>query len=184
MKALALMSIVTIAVGASAQTANTPVETAGIRILRVELQRTKSRAPQMKSLPSTYPTSQSQQKGNEPLDMGTHPAMQRVGKDAEIAGTTGSDPFGNLPAGSFAVFVASIVVKNIGTKTVTAVHWEYLLFETDGKEPVKRYSVQSKRVIPPGEQAELTKEVKPKGKEHQALITRIEYADGSFWQPK
>jgi len=115
--------------------------------------------------------------------MGTHAAMQRVSKDADIAANKGSEPFRDLPAGSSAVFVASIVVKNVGTRTVTAVHWEYLLFETGGKEPVKRYSIQSKRVIPPGEQAELTKEVKPRGKEHQALITRIEYADVSFWQP-
>lgn len=78
--------------------------------------------------------------------------------------------------------MASIVVKNIGTRTVTAVYWEYLLFETGGKEPIKRYRVQSKKIIAPGEQAELTKEVNPKGKEQQARITRIEYADGSFWQ--
>jgi len=114
--------------------------------------------------------------------MGTHPAMQRVSKDAEIVANKGSDTFGNLPAGSSVVFVASIVVKNIGPKTVTVVQWEYLMFETGGKEPVKRYSVQSKRVIPSGEQAELTKEVKPKGQEHEARITRIEYADGTFWQ--
>jgi hypothetical protein len=107
--------------------------------------------------------------------------MQRVGKDADIIANRGSDPFGDLPAGSSTVFVASIAVKNVGAKTVTAVRWEYLLFESGGLEPIKRYSVQSKRVIPPGQQAELTKEVKPKGNEHQALITRIEYADGSVW---
>lgn len=181
MRKFALLFMVTMTVGASAQTANAPVELSGVRILRVELQRGKSRAPQTKSAPSTYPSSQSPRKSDEPLEMGTHPAMQRVSKDAEIAANKGSDPIGDLLAGTSTVFVASILVRNTGTKTVTAVYWEYLLFETGGKEPVKRYRVQSKRVIPPGEQAELTKEVKPKGNEHQALISRIEYADGSVW---
>jgi hypothetical protein len=184
MRVLTLLSIVTMAVGASAQTANAPVGTAGILILRVELQRTKSRAPQTKSAPRTYSSSQSQKNADEPLEMGTHPAMQRPSKDADILANRGSDPFGDLQSGSSSVFVASIVVKNIGAKTVTAVRWEYLLFEAGGREPIRRYRVQSKRVIPPGQQAELTKEVKPKGNEHQALITRVEYADGSVWQPK
>jgi len=75
-------------------------------------------------------------------------------------------------------------VKNIGTKPVTAVHWEYLLFEKGGTEPIKRYRVQTKKLIAPGEQAELTREVTPKGQEQQARLTRIEYQDGTFWLQK
>jgi archaellum component FlaG (FlaF/FlaG flagellin family) len=117
-------------------------------------------------------------------DVDSNPALHRLSQNAEIAPTTGSDPFGNLPAGSHRIFIVSLLVKNIGTKTITVVNWEYLQFEVNGKEPVKRYRVQSKRIIPPGELAEFTKEVEPKGKEHQALVTRIEYADGSFWQER
>ena len=184
MKALIFISIVSFAVGASAQSANVPVEPAGIKIVRVELQRTKSKAPQMRAVAPTDPSSQAKLKSDRLRDVDSNPALHRMSKDAEIAPTTSGSDFGNLTAGTPLIFTASIVVKNIGTKTVTAVHWEYLQFEIGGKEAVKRYRVQSKRVIPPGEQAELTKEVDPKGKEHQAMITRIEYADGSIWQAK
>jgi hypothetical protein len=184
MKALMIISIVGFAVGASAQSASGPREPAGIQIVRVELQRTKSKAPQMRAMPATDPASQAQEKADRLRDVDSNPALHRLSKDAEVAPTTSGADFGNLPAGTPIIFIASILVKNIGTKTVTAVNWEYLQFEIGGKEPVKRYRVQSKRVIEPGEQAELTKEVDPKGKEHQAMITRIEYADGSFWQSK
>ena len=80
------------------------------------------------------------------------------------------------------ILVASVVVKNIGSKTVTTVDWEYMLFEKDATDPIKRYRVRSKKTVPPGEQAELTKEVTPKGQEQQARLTRIEYSDGTFWQ--
>jgi len=183
MKAPALMFLVCIAVAASAQTANAPVEPAGIQILRVELQHAASKAPQMRTVPSTDPASQSQQRTDRMRDVDSNPALHRLSKDAEIAPTSSSDSFGNLPAGSHRIFVVSLLVKNISTKTIKAVHWEYLQFEANGKEPVKRYRVQSKRVIAPGELAELTKEVEPKGKEHQAIITRIEYGDGSIWRP-
>jgi hypothetical protein len=70
------------------------------------------------------------------------------------------------------------------TETVTAVQWEYLLFEAGATEPIKRYHVQSKRTNLPTEQLELTKEVTPRGHEQQARLLRIEYADGTFWQQK
>jgi hypothetical protein len=106
-----------------------------------------------------------------------------MSQNAEIAPKTSkADPLGNMPSNAPVVFIASIVVANIGKKTVTAVLWEYLLFETGGTEPVKRYRIQSKKLILPDEQAELTKEVTPKGQEQQARLVRIEYADGSFWQ--
>jgi hypothetical protein len=82
------------------------------------------------------------------------------------------------------IFVAAVMVKNIGERTVTAVQWEYLLFETGATAPVKRYRVQTKRIILPHEQVELIKEVTPKGHEQQARLLRIEYCDGTFWQEK
>jgi len=108
-----------------------------------------------------------------------------MSQNAEIAPkTASSDPLGNMPSPNPIVFVASVLVKNIGEKTVTAVQWEYLLFEAGAREPVKRYRVQSKRIILPEEQVELIKEVTPKGHEQQARLLRIEYADGTFWQQK
>ena len=173
--------------GVSAQTANPSTEPAGLKIMRVELQRTGAKGPTMRAVPRTDPTSQQQARTDriDDADSDRNPALHRLSRNAEVAPKTSrGDPLGNLPSNAPPIFVASIVVKNIGKKTVTAVHWEYLLFETGAQEPVKRYRVQSKNTIPPGEQAELTKEVSPKGQEQQARITRIEYADGTFWQAK
>ena len=64
-----------------------------------------------------------------------------------------------MPSPNPIVFVASVPVNNIGEKTVTAVQWEYLLFEAAATEPIKRYRVQSKRNILPNEEIQLTKEV-------------------------
>ena len=108
-----------------------------------------------------------------------------MSQNAEIAPkTSSSDPLGNMSSPNPIVFVAAVLVKNIGEKTVTAVQWEYLLFESGATEPVKRYRVQSKRIILPNEQVELIKGVTPKGHEQQARLLRIEYADGTFWQQK
>jgi hypothetical protein len=182
---IVIISIAAMAMGISAQTARSSAEPAGLKIVRVELQRIKAKGPTMRAVPSTDPTSQSQAKADRMRDVDNNPALHRLSKDAEIAPVSGSAPMGSSGTGTPTTFVASILVENIGIKTVTAVYWEYLLFESGGKEPVKRYAVHSKRTVPPGEQAELTKEVTPKGQEHQARIFRIEYADGSFWgQPK
>lgn len=187
MKALTSIISLAMAVGVSAQTAGPSTEPAGIKIMRVELQRTRAKGPTMRAVPSTDPASQSQARTDRGQDSNSDrdPALHRMSQNAEVAPTTSrSGPFGNIPSSTPIVFVASIVVKNIGTKTVVAVHWEYLMFETGAKDPVKRFRVQSKKIIAPGERAELTKEVDPKGKEHQAVITRIEYADGSLWKAR
>ena len=182
MKAFAIVPILAISVCASAQTASSPTEP-GISLLRVQLQRTTSKSPQMRAVPSTDPSSQARARADQQRDVDSNPALHRLSRDAEIAPISGgSAPFGNQSSSDPTFFIASILVKNIGTKTINAVNWEYLMFETGGKEPVKRYRVHSKRIILPDEQAELTKEVQPKGKEQEALIARVEYADGTVWE--
>ena len=174
------------ALAVSAQTAPSTDE-AGLKIMRIGLQRTIVKGPSLRAVASTNPASQAQAKADRIQDgnSDSNPALHRMSQDAEIAPKTSKqDPLGNMSSPYPVVFVAAVVVKNIGTKTVTAVHWEYLLFEVGGTDPIKRYRVQSKRTIAPGEQAELTKEVTPKGHEQQARLTRIEYADGSVWQAK
>jgi len=201
MREVLLMCVLAIALGsrASAQTATPSTEPAGLKIMRVVLQRTRIKGPTMRAVPSTYPTDQAQARTDrmQDSDSDRDPALHRMSQNAEVAPKNApqidsagnvkpqrKDPAANLPAGSSLVFVASIVVKNIGSKTVTAVDWEYMLFEKDAIEPIKRYRVRSKKTIPPGEQAELTKEVTPKGQEQQARLIRIEYADSTFWQAK
>lgn len=166
---------------ASGQTSTSSNE-AGLKIMRVELQRTTAKSPTLRAVASTDPASQAQARADRAATSDNNPALHRMSQNAEVAPKTSKqDPLGNLPSPNPVIYVASIVVKNIGTKTVTAVEWEYLLFEAGGTEPIKRYHVQSKRLIPPGEQAELTKEVTPKGKEQQARLTRIQYADSTSW---
>ena len=203
MKQLLLMSIVAIALGGTsrvpAQTATPSSEPAGLKIMRVELQRTIIKGPSVRAIASTYPTDQVQANTDrrQDSDSDRSPALHRMGQNAEVAPkntsqidssgkpkSTRNDPAASVPSGASVVYVASIVVKNIGSKIVTTVEWEYMLFEKDATEPIKRYRVRSKKTVPPGEQAELTKEVTPKGQEQQARLTRIEYADGTFWQAK
>ena len=166
----------------------TPTDVAGLKILKVELQHVPVKGPSLRAVAATDPGSQSQAKSNRGQDSNSDslPALHRMDPNtAEVApNSSKQDPLGNMSSPTPVIFVASIVVKNIGDKTVKAVHWEYLLFETGAKDPVKRYRVQSKKTILPGEQAELTKEVTPKGHEQQARLIRIEYTDGTYWEQK
>ena len=181
-----LITFLGLAGSLSAQT-SAPKDEAGLKIMRVELQRAIVKGPSLRAVASTDPSSQAQAKSDRVQDANSdsNPALHRMSQNAEIAPKTSKqDPLGNMSAPPPVIFVASVVVKNIGTKTVIAVQWEYLLFETGADEPIKRYRVESKKTIPPGEQAELTKEVTPKGREQQARLTRIQYSDGTFWQQK
>lgn len=185
---LMLLTIVSAAIGVSAQTdkAEKATEAAGLKIVRVELQHSVVKGPELRAVQATDRASQSAAAADRNARVDDHPALERMGPNADIAPkTTKSDPYGgSMPAPNSVIFTATVLVKNIGTKPVTAVQWEYLLFEKDATEPIKRYRVQTKKLIPPGEQFQLTKEVTPKGQEQQARITRIEYADGTFWQQK
>ena len=186
MKSLILMitAITATVITASAQT-TTANGVAGLKIVRVELQRTAVKGPSLRAVAGTDPTSQTQAKADRSANTDSTPALHRLSQNAEIAPRTSkADPLGNMPSPNPIVFVASVLVKNIGEKTVTAVQWEYLLFEAGATEPVKRYRVQTKLIILPNEQIQLTKEVTPKGHEQQARLLRIEYADGTFWQQK
>jgi hypothetical protein len=161
-------------------------EAAGLKIIRVELQHSVVKGPSLRAVDNTDPASLAAARADRAATSDNNPALHRLSQNAEIAPKSStSDPLGaNVPAPNAIIFTASVLVKNIGTKPVTAVNWEYLLFEKDATEPIKRYKVQTKKLIGPGEEAQLIKEVTPKGQEQQARITRIEYADGTFWQQK
>ncbi len=188
MKVLIFVTVVVglAALSASAQSVAGPND-AGLKIVRVELQRTVLKGPTLRAVASTNPSAQAQAKADRTADANadSNPALHRMSQNAEIAPKTSKqEPLGNMPSANPIIFVATVLVRNIGEKTVTAVQWEYLLFETGATEPIKRYRVETKKTIPPGDQAELTKEVTPRGKEQQARLTRIQYADGTSWQQK
>ena len=178
---LMITIVIAAAIAVSPQTPSNP----GLKIMRVELQRTAAKGPSLRAVAGTDPASQAQAKADRAATSDNNPALHRMSQNAEIAPKTSSpDPLGNMPSSAPIVFVASVLVKNIGERTITSVQWEYLLFEAGATEPVKRYRVQTKRIILPNEQVELLKEVTPKGREQQARLLRIEYSDGTFWQQK
>src|ERR1700752_979094 len=164
MKTLVFLVFAILTATASAQ-APAKDEEAGLKIIRISLQRTAVKGPSTRAVAPTDPAFQKDSKKDRAADSDTDsaPALHRLSKDAELATkNTQIDDKGNprasrsdvVSSGSTnaaIVYFASVVVKNTGTKTVTAVNWEYLLFEDKGSEPVKRYQVRNKKVIAPGE---------------------------------
>ena len=88
-------------------------------------------------------------------------------------------------------YTAKAILKNVGAKAIKAVSWDYVFVDVkDGKE-LKRYKLQSRQQILPGETQTLTRDVGLDPKENtqhfstgkqQVEITKIEYADGSVWK--
>jgi ribosomal protein S17 len=78
-------------------------------------------------------------------------------------------------------FIASVVVRNTGEKTIKAVCWDYVLTSTRTNKELRRYDFRHKKKIAPGETVTLVQEVKPSSAARRVEITRIEYADGSSW---
>jgi hypothetical protein len=76
------------------------------------------------------------------------------------------------------------LVKNVGTKTIKAVEWEYIFFSdaADQKE-LRRYKFRNKIKIAPGETKFLGKDVDDKAVSirQKVQIIRIEYTDNSVW---
>ena len=82
---------------------------------------------------------------------------------------------------------ASIRIDNTGPKAIKAIRWNFLLVDTQTGKIVKQYHFRSKKNVASGDTTFLSKIVgglrqdAPPGKP-QAVINRIEYADGSVWQ--
>jgi hypothetical protein len=89
-------------------------------------------------------------------------------------------------------YVARLTVKNSGAKAIRSVKWNHLFVEPDGGKELKRYRLQSKQEVAPGETQTLSKAVFIKPGESMRhfttgkqtiQITRVEFADGTFWRP-
>lgn len=95
-------------------------------------------------------------------------------------------------------YIYEVKILNTGTKTIRALVWEYVFFDSDTRLDVGRHQYRSEMSLRPGKSKTLDGlsqspqtsivNVAKTGKElqHQyserVLIQRIEYADGSFWQ--
>jgi Flp pilus assembly protein TadD len=92
----------------------------------------------------------------------------------------------------------TVLIKNIGSKTIAAVRWGYFFYPKDPANEVVAYVFLTKTSIAPGKQKSLTDSVNGMGlpashaktntRSTPALfnerveILRLEYADGSTWQ--
>jgi hypothetical protein len=88
-------------------------------------------------------------------------------------------------------YTARATVKNAGTKAIKAVSWDYVFTDEKERKELKRYRLQSKQQILPGETQTITAGVglDPKDKtrhiatgKQSVEITKLEYADGSAWK--
>ena len=136
--------------------------------------------------------------------------LQRVQKDNSIRNSVrvreGNTPLPNaqiskpVPTeadGPMTLFVYRATVKNMSTKTISVLEWDYLFFDSEKAEQVGRHSFRNRVKIRTGKSTELIgRSTKPpsavidatKVKNRDAhlseevVIYRIEYEDGSFWQ--
>jgi hypothetical protein len=88
-------------------------------------------------------------------------------------------------------YTAKATVKNTGTKAIKVVSWDYVFTDEKERKELKRYRLQSKQQILPGETQTLAAPVAldPKDKtrhittgKQSVEITKLEYADGSVWK--
>lgn len=88
-------------------------------------------------------------------------------------------------------YEARVTLKNGGAKAIKAVSWEHVFTDAEGGKELRRYRLQSKQQVPPGEARTLSAGVGIDPKEstrhittgkQSVEVTRIEYADGSVWK--
>lgn len=87
----------------------------------------------------------------------------------------------------------SIKVKNIGTRTITAINWEWHIYDSirdNYQIDHLKFRTDDKKVKP-GETKKFSKDVRdndyggfPDNIKAEVSITRIEFSDGSIWELK
>lgn len=99
------------------------------------------------------------------------------------------------PPGVVMTYVYRAKVKNTGAKTIRAIDWGYIFLDPATQQELGRHLYSTKVKIRPGQDNEMvgrstkpqtsTVNVKNAGKElsEQVVIYRVEYDDGSVWQP-
>lgn len=114
-------------------------------------------------------------------------------KDNESTVNDGPETLYKVKRGTVYVFkyTAKATLRNTGTKAIKSVSWDYVFTDEKERKELKRYRLQSKRQIPPGEtqtvSAALGLDPKEKSRhittgKQSVEITKIEYADGSEWK--
>ena len=79
----------------------------------------------------------------------------------------------------------SAVFRNVGTKPVRFVTWEYVVYaDSDTTKELRVYKFRSKAPLRPGESVRLSKQgfnIQHR-RRVEARVVRVEYADRSVWQ--
>ena len=108
---------------------------------------------------------------------------------------TRNNKIGNPDSKQIMTYVYSARVKNTGAKTIRVIDWGYTFLDPETRQELGRHLYTTKVKIRPGQDGELvgrsgkpqtsTVNVKNAGKElaEQVVIYRVEYDDGSVWQP-
>ena len=116
----------------------------------------------------------------QPTDT-TTPHYDRYGN--EVRGSDAYWPTSKEDVSSPYDFFASLTLKNSGQKSIKGVYWDYVLTDPKTAKEIKRHRFHAKKSIKAGESVTLTELIKPSGAKRRVEITRIDYVDGSTWQP-
>ena len=114
-------------------------------------------------------------------------------KENESSVSDGPETLLRVARGTVYVFkyTAKVTLKNTGTKAIKSVSWDYVFTDEKERKELKRYRLQTKQQILPGETQTVSaglgldpKEKAPhiKTGKQSVEITKIEYADGSAWK--
>ena len=109
--------------------------------------------------------------------------------------TLKNNKIGNPDSKQVMTYVYRAKVKNTGSKTIRVIDWGYTFLDPETHQEIGRHLYTTKVKLRPGHDSELvgrsgkpqtsTVSVKNAGKEpgEQIVIYRVEYDDGSVWQP-
>lgn len=119
----------------------------------------------------------------------------RGGEQIEPTPPRGKKTKETPPMGSVTTYVYRAKVKNTGAKTIRVIEWGYTFLDPETQQELGRHLYTAKVKLRPGQDDELvgrsakpqtaTVNVKNAGKElgEQVVIYRVQYEDGSVWQP-
>ena len=117
------------------------------------------------------------------------------GNEAREPPPTGNNKIGNPDSKQILTYVYRARVKNTGSKTIRVIDWGYTFLDPETRQEIGRHLYTTKVKIRPGQDGELvgrsgkpqtsTVSVKNAGKEpgEEVVIYRVQYEDGSVWQP-
>jgi hypothetical protein len=106
-----------------------------------------------------------------------------------------NNKIGNPDSKQIMTYVYRAKVKNTGSKTIRVIDWGYTFLDPETRQEIGRHLYTTKVKLRPGQDSELvgrsgkpqtsTVSVKNAGKEpgEQIIIYRVQYDDGSVWQP-